>query len=136
MARPNSTRLAILHIAFYVAALIEGWWRQAQVDALSVAGMVLYLLSALALLWVWRELGNVWTVRVYLARNHTLNQNWLFRAVRHPNYFLNILPELIGLALALHAFGTLLIGLPLYAILLGIRIRQEEAAIRGRFAGY
>lgn len=132
----NSTLLAILHVGYYAATLGEGLWRQAGVDRISLMGIVLYVLSALMLVWVWRELGAVWTVRLYLARDHVLNQNWLFRTVRHPNYYLNIIPELIGLALALHAFWTLLVGLPLYIVPLVIRIRQEETAMRERFAGY
>ena len=54
--------------------------------------------------------------------------------MRHPNYFLNILPELVGFALVLHAYYTLIIGLPFYLIPLIIRIRQEESAMRAKFA--
>src|SRR5437870_13907816 len=35
--------------------------------------------------------------KLLIASDHTLNQSGLFRWVRHPNYFLNILPELVGL---------------------------------------
>lgn len=60
----------------------------------------------------------------------------LFRFVRHPNYYLNIIPELIGFALTLHAFWTLAIGLPLYLVPLVIRIRQEEGTMRAHFPEY
>jgi len=53
--------------------------------------------------------------------------------VRHPNYFLNIMPELIGVALLCNAWTTLCVGFPLYLCLLVVRIRQEESAMRELF---
>jgi hypothetical protein len=78
----------------------------------------------------------VWTVKLYLAPGHALNRHRLFRRVRHPNYFLNVLPELIGLALAFHAVATTVTVLPLYLVSLGIRIAQEEQVMRRRFPDY
>jgi len=75
-------------------------------------------------------------VKLLIARDHELVTHPLFRRVRHPNYFLNILPELVGFALALHAWWTLVIGLILYAVPLTIRIRQEETAMAAKFERY
>jgi isoprenylcysteine carboxyl methyltransferase (ICMT) family protein YpbQ len=88
------------------------------------------------MLLVIRILGRQWTVKLLVASDHTLVTHPLFRVVRHPNYFLNILPELIGLALALHAFWTLGIGLLLYLIPLARRIREEEKVMRSKFPTY
>ena len=57
-------------------------------------------------------------------------RSFLFRTVRHPNYFLNIMPELVGVALLCNAWITLCIGFPLYLCLLIVRIRQEEDAMK------
>ncbi len=73
--------------------------------------MGLYAASMVALFWVIRELGPLWTVKIMIAPDHTLVTSPLFRTLRHPNYFLNIVPELIGFSLALQAFDTLAIGL-------------------------
>lgn len=134
----NSTALALAHTAFYVAAIAEGlgWRSPLQLDAISLLGLVIYLFGMAMLVVVIRSLGRLWTVKLLLARDHVLVESPLFRRVRHPNYFLNILPELIGFALTLHAFWTLAIGLPIYLIPLITRIRQEEAAMRARFAAY
>jgi isoprenylcysteine carboxyl methyltransferase (ICMT) family protein YpbQ len=88
------------------------------------------------LLVVVRLLGRFWTIKLLLARDHELVTHPLFRAVRHPNYFLNLLPELVGFALIFHAYITLAVGLTLYAIPLRTRIQQEEAAMAERFANY
>jgi isoprenylcysteine carboxyl methyltransferase (ICMT) family protein YpbQ len=132
----NSKFLALVHTAFYFSALAEGLYRKAPFDRISLAGSVLYGFGILALLIVVRILGRLWTVKLLLARDHELVVHPLFRAVRHPNYYLNLMPELLGFALIFHAYITLVVGLALYAIPLSARIRQEEAAMSQRFASY
>jgi isoprenylcysteine carboxyl methyltransferase (ICMT) family protein YpbQ len=132
----NSRLLALAHIAFYIAASIEGLARPASFDFVTVVGLVLYGFGAAMLLVVSHLLGRLWTVKLMIARDHALVTHPLFRWVRHPNYFLNILPELVGFALTLHAWFTLVIGLAIYAVPLGIRILQEEKAMREHVAGY
>ncbi|MGJ4956915.1 isoprenylcysteine carboxyl methyltransferase family protein [Bradyrhizobium sp. HKCCYLRH2015] len=128
--------LAIAHVAFYLAATAEGLVRDAPLDAVSIIGFMIYLFGAAMLLVVSQLLGRLWTVKLMLARDHALVTHPLFRIVRHPNYFLNILPELIGYALTLHAYLTLVAGLIIYAVPLTLRIRQEEKIMREQFAAY
>ena len=132
----TSTMLALVHIAYYLAAIAEGLWRAAPISAVTVTGIVLYALSMIALAWVLMTLGRFWTVKIIIAPDHELVTNRFFRLVRHPNYYLNIIPELIGFALVLQAYGTLIVGLPVYLVVLRLRIRQEEEVMRGRFTAY
>jgi isoprenylcysteine carboxyl methyltransferase (ICMT) family protein YpbQ len=129
----NSNVLALCHVLFYVAALWEGWARGPVLDMTAYAGIALYVVAMLLLLHVVRLLGRLWTVKLIIAPDHELVTHPLFRLVRHPNYFLNIIPELIGLTLALHSYRTLAIGLPIYLVPLIVRIVQEERAMRARF---
>ena len=133
----NSAMLAVAHTAFYLAAIIEGFRSGGHsFDATAIAGLAIYLFAVAILIHVMRSLGRFWTVKLIIAADHELVASPLFRWVRHPNYFLNLLPELVGFALVLHAFNTLWIGLPFYLVPLIIRIRQEEAAMRARFPAY
>lgn len=132
----TSRALAAAHVAYYLSAIAEGLWRSSPPSAVTLAGVVLFAASMGALFWVIRELGRFWTVKLILARDHQLVTSRIFRAVRHPNYYLNIIPELVGLALALQAPLTLFVGLPLYLVILLRRIRQEERVMHGAFAGY
>ncbi|MEH2594931.1 isoprenylcysteine carboxyl methyltransferase (ICMT) family protein YpbQ [Bradyrhizobium sp. AZCC 1577] len=132
----NSRWLALAHIAFYVAASIEGIARAASFDPITIMRLVLYVFGVGMLLVVSHLLGRLWTVRLMIARNHVLVKHPLFRWVRHLNYYLSILPELVGFALVLHAYFTLVVGLAIYAVPLAIRILQEEKAMRERFPGY
>jgi isoprenylcysteine carboxyl methyltransferase (ICMT) family protein YpbQ len=132
----NSRLLALAHITFYIAASIEGLARPTSFDLVTIIGLVLYGFGAVMLLVVAFLLGRFWTVKLMIARDHVLITHPLFGWVRHPNYYLNILPELLGFALTLHAFFTLVVGLAIYAVPLGIRILQEERAMRKHFPGY
>jgi isoprenylcysteine carboxyl methyltransferase (ICMT) family protein YpbQ len=132
----NSNVLALAHVLFFISAIIEAALRPPTFDVISVIGLVLYSISVISIIFVIRLLGRLWTVRLLIAPNHSLIRHWLFRIVRHPNYYLNILPELAGFALVLHAYRTLLIGLPLYLIPLVIRMHQEETVMRRNFTDY
>jgi isoprenylcysteine carboxyl methyltransferase (ICMT) family protein YpbQ len=134
--RSTSHLLAAAHAMFYGGALLEGLWRSTQPTRWTTVGMLLYGMSIMALVLVWRELKGLWTVKLIIASDHTLNQSALFRWVRHPNYFLNIIPELVGLALVMGAWLVLMIGLPLYLLVLRARIVQEEQVMKAHFSHY
>lgn len=65
-----------------------------------------------------------------LVNNHKYVDHPLFRIVKHPNYFLNILPELVGLALVSHAYVTFIFIFPVYAVILYQRIAEEEKLLQ------
>jgi len=134
--RSTSHLLAAAHTVFYSGTLVEGLWRRTQPTPWTTVGLLLYALGILALVLVWRELKGLWTVKLLIASDHRLNQSTLFRWVRHPNYFLNILPELVGLALIMGAWLVLVVGLPLYLLVLRKRIMQEEQVMREYFPHY
>ena len=134
--RSTSHLLAAAHTLFYSGALVEGLWRRTQPTPWTLVGLLLYGLAILALVLVWRALQGLWTVKLLIASDHHLNQSALFRWVRHPNYFLNILPELVGLALIMGAWLVLVVGLPLYLLVLRKRIVQEEQVMHAHFPQY
>jgi isoprenylcysteine carboxyl methyltransferase (ICMT) family protein YpbQ len=132
----NSKLIVVLHTAFYIAVLLEGGWRGSQLDALTWVGVALYFFAMLALAYVIYELRGLWTIKVLIVPDHALKQSWLFRSLRHPNYYLNIIPELFALVLIMKAWLTLVILYPCYLMALICRIRIEEAAMRQRFSAY
>lgn len=132
----NSAILAVLHVGFYLSAFAEAFANSALIDFVSLIGIVIYLFSIAALFYVIHELSPVWTVKLIIGREHTLNTSLLFRYIRHPNYFLNVVPELIGLTLMCKAYYTLLILFPIYLVSLAVRIVQEERIMRTRFKDY
>lgn len=135
----NSLFLVIAHFIYYAACLVEGYMKNAFYhDSIALTGFFIYLFSILMLYYVIYSIKHIWTVKLIIAPKeyHQINTAWLFRIFKHPNYFLNILPELIGLGLLFHAWFTLIIGLPIYLIPLYKRIRLEEKMMRQYFEDY
>lgn len=126
----NSKYITILHILFYAGCLTESLVRKFEFDIISMVGCGLLAFSIFMLYVVTRLLEGIWTVKLMIVKNHKFNNHWLFRTVKHPNYFLNITPELIGLALLCHALYTAAVILPLYAVVLYIRIKEENYLIK------
>lgn len=122
----NTKLLTIVHILFYLSCLVEAVVRHTKFDTLSSLGLIFLLFSMGMLFWVTRLLGDIWTVKLMLVKDHRFVDHWLFRVVKHPNYFLNIIPELIGLALLCHATYSFLILFPVYMVILYRRRIHEE----------
>ena len=99
-------------------------------DSKSVLGLALIIFSMFMLFTVTRLLKDIWTIKLMLLKDHKYVDHWLFRNVKHPNYYLNITPELIGITLLCHATFTATIILPLYAVVLYIRIKEEEKILK------
>jgi isoprenylcysteine carboxyl methyltransferase (ICMT) family protein YpbQ len=135
----NSLALVIFHFMFYGACLTEGFSKGAFfIDTVSISGLVIYALSILVLYYVIYQIRYIWTVKLIIAPKdfHVINTSFLFKYIRHPNYYLNIIPELIGICMIFHAWNTLFIGLPLYLVPLIIRIIQEERLMKTIFKDY
>ncbi|GAA0544051.1 isoprenylcysteine carboxyl methyltransferase family protein [Chitinophaga japonensis] len=137
--RCNSAFLVLAHFAYYIACVIEGNRRGAFFyDGISYLGLGIYAFSIAVLYYVIYAIRHVWTVKLIIAppQLHVINKSPLFKYIKHPNYFLNIIPELIGIALFLHAWITLVAGLIIYLVPLITRIKQEEAVMKEHFSEY
>lgn len=126
----NTKLLTVVHIVFYLSCLSEAVLKQASFDGLSVLGLAVLFFSMMMLCWVTRILGDIWTVKLMLVKNHRFIDHWLFRTVKHPNYFLNIIPELIGLSLLCHSKYSFIILFPIYMVVLYRRIHEENILLK------
>lgn len=124
----NTKRLTMAHIVFYLSCFVEAMVHKTNFDGMSMVGLVLLIFSMLMLMI--HLLGDIWTVKLMLVNNHKYVDHPLFRIVKHPNYFLNILPELVGLALVSHAYVTFIFVFPVYAVILYQRIAEEEKILQ------
>lgn len=134
--RFNTVLLIISHTFIYLSCLVEAYIRKTQFDSLTVTGFLLLLLSIFVLFIIIQELKDVWTFKVYIARDHSLNNSFIFKYLKHPNYFLNVIPELLGVILICKAWYVLIILFPIHMMLLTVRIFQEENAMRQKFSEY
>jgi isoprenylcysteine carboxyl methyltransferase (ICMT) family protein YpbQ len=82
------------------------------------------------------SLRGTWTTKILIIPNHVLVTNRLFKMIRHPNYFLNIVPEMIGILLVSQSWLTFIVLFPILASILVYRIVHEEKAMRSKFKDY
>ncbi|PCF85537.1 isoprenylcysteine carboxylmethyltransferase family protein [Staphylococcus delphini] len=121
----NSKWLAITHILIYVGAAIETLLNHDTWRLMNTVGLITLVLAYLVLFHVIKTLGPIWTLKLYILPDHPIIRSGLYRITKHPNYYLNIIPELIGVLLLTHATYTSILLIP-YAYFLFVRIRQEE----------
>jgi methyltransferase len=77
-----------------------------------------------------RALGERWSVRILVPADEPLVRRGPYRLLRHPNY-LAVAVELLAAPLVFGAWRTAIAIGALDLIALGIRIRAEDAALRG-----
>ena len=132
----NSKRLVFCHTIFYISCICEAILLNKHIKSISFWGFGLFIFSMIMLWIVILSLKKMWTVKLIISPAQKINKSFIFRYFRHPNYFLNIIPELISIALICQAWFTLVIGLPLYCIPLCVRIVQEEKLMKKHFSNY
>ena len=121
----NSKFLAITHVLIYMSAAIEAFIRKDTFSLFNGIGLIVLIIAYIMLFIVIKTLGRIWTLKLFILPNHPIIKSGLYKVTKHPNYFLNIIPELIGVLLLTHATYTTLLLVP-YAYFLIVRIRQEE----------
>ena len=133
-----------LTLRFFVAvgslmllgSIAEQLWARAAFNPLLFAVGWLSALASFALRRrAIRELGKMWSLHVEIREEHQLVVTGPYRWVRHPAYTSMIL-ELAALGLLLQSRYTSLLVALLFIPTLVVRIRIEEAALRGQIAGY
>ena len=117
--------MVTLHAAWLAGLWVLGWNRP-----LSLFWLAVFLVLQGLRVWVIATLGGRWTTRIIVLPGADLVKKGPFRFIPHPNYTV-VSGEIAALPLAFH--------LPLYAavffvlnlLVLSIRIREEDRALRG-----
>lgn len=116
--------IVLLHAAWLTGLFALGWDR-----AIEPLWLGVFVLLQVLRVWTLATLGKRWTTRIIILPDAPLVTTGPYRFVSHPNYIV-VIGEIAALPLAL--------GLPWYAlafsilnaIVLMVRIRTEEAALR------
>ena len=108
-----------------MSAAIETFIHKDTFNLLNGIGLIILIVAYIMLFIVIKTLGRIWTLKLFILPNHPIIKSGLYKVTKHPNYFLNIIPELIGVLLLTNATYTTLLLVP-YAYFLIVRIRQEE----------
>ena len=133
----NSYLLIITCVVIYVSSIFEVLYIQkTQFSIITIIGLVIYIFSMVILIFVIKGLGKFWTMKILIAQKHVLKANGIYRYFKHPNYYLNIIPEMIGIGFIAKSFYSTSILFILLLIILFYRIKKEEEIMKKIFPEY
>ncbi len=118
-----------LIVALHAAWLI-GLWLLAISTRPHLGWLVLFLLLQSLRVWVLATLGQRWTTRIVVLPGKAPIRSGPYRLLSHPNYAV-VIAEIFVLPMAFGLTAYALIFSVLNAVVLAIRIRAENEALRG-----
>lgn len=119
-----------LIVALHAAWLAALWWL-APPRPIDPFWLGLFALIELMRFWVLMSLGDRWTTRIIVHPDCSLVRRGPYRWLNHPNYVV-VVAEIIVLPLVFGLWQVALAFSILNAIVLAIRIREENRAL-GRY---
>jgi methyltransferase len=122
--------MVVLHTGLLVGALVEAWVRRPDVPAVLAWSMLALVLASQGLRW-WciATLGRRWNTRVIVVPGLAPVRSGPYRLFSHPNY-VAVVVEGVALPMVHAAWLTALVFTLANAVLLTVRIRVENAALR------
>jgi methyltransferase len=116
-----------LIVAVHVLWLATLWWL-APGRAVDGFWLGMFILLQVARIWVIATLGPRWTTRIITLPDAPLVRRGPYRLVNHPNYLI-VVGEIAALPLAFDLWIVALVFTLLNAVVLAIRIREENRAL-------
>ncbi len=118
--------IVALHVLFIVSLIIE--YSIKETVSYSSFLLVLYFLLLAFKAWVILLLGKFWSTKIYRIPNYPLIKKGLYRYFKHPNYMIVII-EIVVIPLIFDLYFTAVIFTILNAIMLSVRIKEENKAL-------
>lgn len=119
--------IVALHSLFFVSLIVE--YSMQQHPSFSLILILLYILLIAFKVWVIASLGKFWNTKIFRIQNIPLIKKGVYNYVKHPNYLI-VIAEIALIPLIFQLYFTFLVFTLLNAIMLTIRIREENLALR------
>ena len=119
--------IVALHVLFIVSLIIE--YSTKQTASFSLFFLVLYLLFLAFKAWIITSLGKFWNTKIYHISGSPLIKNGVYKYVKHPNYLV-VISEIAIIPLVFHLYYTAIAFTVLNAIMLSVRIKEENKVLK------
>ena len=119
--------IVALHILFIVSLIIE--YSTTQTASFSSIFLVLYLFFLAFKAWVIMSLGKFWNTKIYHIPDFPLIENGVYKYIKHPNYMI-VIAEIAIIPLVFHLYYTAIAFTVLNAIMLYVRITEENKVLK------
>ncbi|MDZ4757925.1 MAG: isoprenylcysteine carboxylmethyltransferase family protein [Bacteroidota bacterium] len=118
--------MVLLHLLFIVSLIIE--YRFNGTEKVNYSLLILFLVLILVKVQVINSLGKYWNTKIFRIHSVPLVRAGLYKYFKHPNYFI-VVCEILVVPLIFNLYTTAIIFSFLNAIMLSIRIKEENRII-------
>ncbi len=118
--------IVILHVLFFVSLIAE--YVFTSTGYYSIPLLVLYFLLLAFKAWVIFSLGKFWNTKIFHISGYPLVKKGPYRFLKHPNYIV-VIAEIALIPLIFHLYITAIVFSVLNAVMLYVRIREENKAL-------
>jgi methyltransferase len=120
--------IVAMHAMWLLSTLVEGSLRGPDLPAVWPVPLALFLLVQPLRYWAILTLGECWNTRILVVPGAKPVRRGPYRYFRHPNYVV-VVVEILSFPLIFGAWITALVFSVLNAILLSVRIREENRTL-------
>ena len=128
----DSGSVLLIRVLMYVSVMIAIFLDLENIAMLPnwffYPGIILIVIGILVRQWAIFVLGRFFTTTVSVQKNQTVIDHGPYRYIRHPSY-LGLFLIVIGIGLALHSWGGILVLLVMNGVAFGYRMHIEEKVL-------
>jgi methyltransferase len=114
--------IVALHTLFIISMIAEYFYLGGEFSLLM---LIIFLLLISLKIWTIGSLGKYWNTKILRIPNSVFIKKGPYKLFKHPNYFI-VICEIIVIPLVFHLYATAIVFSVLNAIMLTVRIREEE----------
>lgn len=119
--------IVALHSLFIVSLIIE--YSTSQTASFSMFLLVLYFMLLGFKAWVITSLGKFWNTKIYHIPGFPLIKKGVYKYIKHPNYLI-VMAEIAIIPLVFHLYYTAIAFTVLNAIMLYVRVKEENKVLK------
>lgn len=119
--------IVALHVLFISSVIFE-YYRQSE-PYYSLFFIICYFVLLAFKAWVILSLDKFWNTRIYHISNYPLKKTGPYQYFKHPNYMI-VVAEIAVIPMIFHLYYTAITFSLLNAIMLFVRIKEENKALQ------
>ena len=119
--------IVALH-GLFISSVIFEYFRQ-QDPEFSIVLIIFYLILLAFKFWIILSLGKFWNTKIYHIPNIPLIKEGPYKFLKHPNYLI-VIAEIAVIPMIFHLYFTAITFTLLNAIMLFVRINEENKALQ------
>lgn len=125
--RKHYRYIVMLHALFFVSLITE--YIFTSTGYYSIPLLVLYFLLLAFKVWTILSLGKFWNTKIFRISGYPLVKKGPYQFMKHPNYVI-VIAEIALIPLIFHLYITAIVFSLLNGLMLYVRIREEDKALR------